>query len=55
MFLHTATQAKRDSGAPDSSIVGAMLSAAHGFALRRDPTPRYIDAIFESPETEATP
>ena len=48
-FLTTATTLKRDTGAPDSDLVGAMLSAAHAFALRRDPTPRYIESIFDAP------
>lgn len=46
-WLDEATEAKRHTGLPDQAIVGAMLSAAHGFALRRDPTPRYIESLFE--------
>jgi len=46
-WLAEATEAKRATRLPDNEIVGAMLSAAHGFALRRDPTERYIESLFQ--------
>jgi hypothetical protein len=51
-FLDQASTAKRATGLPDSAIVGAMLSAAHGFALRRDPTERYISSLFRDPHDQ---
>ena len=48
-WLAEANEAKRNTRLPDTEIVGAMLSAAHGFALRRDPTERYISALFRDP------
>ena len=51
-WLAEATEAKRNTRLPDSEIVAAMLSAAHGFALRRDPVPRYLESIFHDPHDE---
>ena len=51
-WLAEANEAKRNTKLPDNEIVGAMLSAAHGFALRRDPTERYIESIFRDPHDE---
>lgn len=48
LFLTTAKEVKRTTGAPDDDVIGAMLSAAHGFALRRDPTIRCIEEIFDN-------